>query len=1031
MHQILIPVLFLLLASRPAAQLELPGGTTPSKAGAQTDNRGLELPSKVRGDLARGRSKNRLILGPAQAAVAAVAPEPARPVSPPEAYPADAEGAARFVFDEVARASDLNAPLVLQAVETLAGLGDVGLRAAHSRLGSMHAPTVATAARVLLERGVEADRRSVQKRLGRELPARASGPLLEAFASGDPTLATPAVLVEWLEHPTVGMRKAARRWIEARLDASYLPAFVNGLRSKREDTRLVIVQLAALLDEPAAANLLFDRLQDSRSRVAAEAARLLAKRDELLPEGLTVSQRLLETAFSNDANRRMRAYALLALVEREDVGEVVVLDERHVDALLPGLRSDEPVFAGACACALAGIGFRSAESRAMDWLDLGVPHALVELASGATFHADFSALQPPALRRLTLITGQRFGSDGPAWQVWWMENARSFRARRAVLSPLPEELETLAIRLRTGGRELSFFGPDASDPSGVEDSRKAARALVYRASREECARLVSFFQREGLFGLEWLPVEEREPLNSLLIRIGDQEKRFEYRSERPAWFGRAVEVVRQLELENRWQAFRPADVLLRDHWETQQHSWSLPLTDADRALRLKDVVLADLAETDWAERDEGVAELERLFRTADVARATDVQPLLALLLEERFLDARARSLFELLEIAARASSTAPNRTIAPELASELFELVLRRFGDEASEETRALLVAGGLETIRKAVASEDELHRALGAHALADEAFLGNDERRELLLGLLTDPDPGVEAAAVRSLGEGVMDDELFTELLLRARVGDTSVRAAGLAAVASSAAGHFAGSSGQEDVFDVFRLALSAGELDVRRAALEGIVTLDDERALPLLISLFGRGSGHELYEETRAGLESFGLRAQGELLRLAASGRGDVRRDTALLLAQLGTAEAAPILITWLTDHSDDARVATELAVLTGEDFRSELEPADSYWEWWDRSVRDDALAWFRGAAERAGFRLPEPEALLVPGTRGGARALLAIVEKGPAHLAERARRLLGELLGAELERPTRGAAREAWLEELSSRIEARYRR
>jgi hypothetical protein len=139
---------------------------------------------------------------------------------------------------------------------------------------------------------------------------------------------------------------------------------------------------------------------------------------------------------------------------------------------------------------------------------------------------------------------------------------------------------------------------------------------------------------------------------------------------------------------------------------------------------------------------------------------------------------------------------------------------------------------------------------------------------------------------------------------------------------------------------------------------------------------------------------------------------------------------AEAASTLITILTDNPADARVAAELAVLTGVDLRDEPDPALAWWGWWDVVVHDDAIAWLRGAAERHGIAAPLPEDLTDEGTRAGALFLLRVLQSGEPHLADRARRELGRLLGHDLGRlPEAGPRRDEWLEAIEHDVEIRW--
>ena len=251
--------------------------------------------------------------------------------------------------------------------------------------------------------------------------------------------------------------------------------------------------------------------------------------------------------------------------------------------------------------------------------------------------------------------------------------------------------------------------------------------------------------------------------------------------------------------------------------------------------------------------------------------------------------------------------------------------------------------------------------RSRGYAAAALGSFAG--ESSELrLLELLDDPDQGVVVAAIGSLGE-LRSERARDELLLRARLSDPLVRVAALRAI---------GRLGGEGVRDALLVAMVEPVPALNVAAVEALAELEEPASATILARVFARGPEDPSFQAAREGLRRLGEHATEEVLRLTASAAPRTRREAALFLSEECVPEAAPVLIAWLTDHTDDARVAAELSILSGSDYRDSADPAESWWSWWDQVVHDDALAWYLGALEREGREPPDAQAFRGAGTR-----------------------------------------------------------
>ncbi|HUR26561.1 MAG TPA: hypothetical protein VM509_00125, partial [Planctomycetota bacterium] len=560
------------LAAHAHAQIELPDAPLPAKDPPE----GAKLPEQPRGNLAErvtgknpyeepaaaeqdGKGHGGLDLPPA--APAGQAPAGGTPTTPPQgepgaplgALPAGSSDAAAYVFAELRRLDDLRHPLIEQAVHTLGGLGEAGLEGARRSLAEERAVVILASARVLLASPNAADRELVRRRLRTKIPPSVGGPLVESFVELDPVGASPVALAGLLDHALVGVRAAANRSLEGVSDPALLPALLDQLKCERADTRLRALGLAAKFESAGVDASLLGRLKDPSALVAGSAALLLAAREDPAIVGL-----LRQQAFDQTWILRESAYAILALIEREDARLVACLDDRHVPILLEGLASSDPFVAGTCAAALAGIGFRSPTLGKAEWIDRAVPERLVRCVSGLEFHNDFSSLQRPACRRLSLISGKAFASDGPAWIRWWSEARATFQARRAVVDARPDLAPSLRLAWQdelAGADAFRILGPTAS--ADAPGPGEAVAAEVLRITERQARDLYKLLEDTKIFSAERLPGVRGSstlPGRSLEIGIGGQGKSFRFAgSSSEPWLETVSVALHAVRERNRWQ----------------------------------------------------------------------------------------------------------------------------------------------------------------------------------------------------------------------------------------------------------------------------------------------------------------------------------------------------------------------------------------------------------------------------------------------------------------------------------------------
>ncbi len=930
--------------------------------------------------------------------------------APAAQAPAAAPGAAAasFVFKEVRKQKNLEDRLLESSVESLCAMGEVGLAAARGELASQDAPAILVAARVLLRSAQPADLELVQQRLRAKLPPAVAAPLLAAYVRADPVHAGPRFLVEMLDSQNGGLRTQAARELRPQLAQATVAVLEPALESKRAETRFEAVTLAGDLTDARATDALLSHLADPAPHVAVQVISELAGRKED-----KLDARLLSLAFRERWVLRPEAYALLALIEREDTSSQAILDDTHIEPLLASLNANDPFIAGTCACALAGIGFRSGRVRDASWLDQDVVDRLVGVVSGKVFHNDFSALQGPAQRRLQLITGQDAGADGARWVAWWIAARSGFRAHRAWIQYEPAELAHLRVQVRSGDERWRLLGPEEPWPLDLVSDEQAC--FLTQAEVQDLAQVL---QHEGLFGPDHLPGTRGtrgEGERSLEVSVAGRGKGFILGPDvKEPWFERVVAAAHAVLDRNRWQRFPTPGhhSSPRDLWVEQSAWWAADHPQAERDRRMKDLVLQALLGRRGRERERAFAELERLYALPGLAEAADFRVFLDELAGSSPPE-RAPSLIRMAIAAAR--SIDPQQTRVPDgPARELVRAVVER-SDSIEGALPAVLEAAGPAFTREMLGDTRPAVRAAAAHVLPQ---FPEADPVAALMPLLSDKAVEVEAAAVQSLGE-LRAENARTELLVRARMGLKPVRAAALRAV-----GRLRG----EYVLDALLLALSDADPDLRLAAVEGLAELEDPASAPFLVSLLSDLSAPRVHEAARTGLLRLRERAFPELRRALVGASPAGKLEAALVLAEQCVPESVPVLLGALTANPRDARIGAELTVLTCVDLRAQEDPAGRWWDWWDGVVHDDAIAWFRAALERLQLAPPPAEAFAGKGTREGLGYLVHLLAREETWLAERARRELARMLGRDVGALPPQGSREAWIARLAADVDKR---
>jgi len=900
-------------------------------------------------------------------------------------------------LDQIKRTDD---PLALQAVETLLSLGEPGLEAARLALASDWPARTMTGLRVLLRGGRALDAELVVRRLRTRMPGRLGGKALEEFLAFDPVHATPALLCELLEHPQSPVRTAAHR----NLSDSPYPAPLSGLtsilRSRNGDARFKATDLLSSIPGSEATDLLLNLIDDPYPRVARRSVEALARREDPV-----ITDALLALAFGDRWVLRPGACALLAIVEREDTRLEPILGDAHATVLLRGLESKDEFVAGACATALAGIGFRSNSPETSVWLEQSVPARLVRVVSGFTYFDDYESLSEPALRRLKQISGLSYGSDGPAWAAWWVADEGTFRASRAVI-PVAADSHTalqVVIEDRSKGRGFTLIGPGLASGDTVARDGEA-----FFLSSGQALDLLDLLVAEGALGAERLPGVrggQADLARSVELRLDGRTKFFVLGPgiEEP-WFDRILVFAESLRTRSMWQRY-PHPELHASRlalWRSEATWWEMDHSDAERQERLGQLILARLSALSPTQRDDDLLALEDLY-SAGGGAASHFLALTSMLGEELYFAGRAQ---RLASLAHRSALSPVGAGLTPPSIDRLIGVLHDRFGVDSMLAISEVVSSAGHGAAHAAARDPRSLMRAVAAFVLAER--MGQGDEAQLLL-LLDDDAIDVRVAAIQACGAQPLLSAR-EQVFLAASAGSPELRVPALFAV---------GQIGGKGARDILITALTGEDRRLHQSAAEGIAALRDPKAIPIMLSILRHGERTGAFPTLRKGLLDLGEEAWDQLFSALRSPSPVLRREAALILARQTVPEAAPALMRALAEDPADVPVARELCVLTCVDQRANADPAEAWFRWWDDVIHDDPYAWLRAAGEVRRLNTPPSEDFAGRGTRAAVVFLVEIMREGVDWLVERARRELERMGGEPISAPPPlGPEREAWL-------------
>lgn len=828
------------------------------------------------------------------------------------------------------------------------------------------------------------------------------------------------------------VRRMAEAYALGLIDKGDQAALEAGLSHREPEARAAYARmldaLGAKHELSGGGPKLLAALEDDKAEVAAAAAAALAHQMDEATAAKLEKQMVEPTRML-----RSRAYALLALVERDRLGG----EPRMRDALAPPairlLSSRDPFAVAVASAALADLARRSELPEVTDLADRALVPALIKATYPAAFSDDLQQIKPLTLERLRELTGQRW-ADRAAWIRWWKSVEGSFRVVRRLERIAPGELAKLAIVMAR-----TFKGAIRQQwrfARGRDDSFKGSQFVLTEA---EQAELWQALARQRVLQLPATGVARLMTRTRVSIQVGQRQRALVAAAQAPPWMTALTDTLDAVAIKLEWQRYRDQSDTRYPNWQAwydaQRKFWSDPTnSELDRNRRLKGMIISSLQWLpggDWPDAAERLREL--VETNPEPMRETQAGLLMSMVLAHVQGNQRAKEedpfdqiAYDLCLAAARSRQpvvmeplVAMAATAGGERGRVILEVMMEHLGPRIAQ--GAIRSQNAPVPVKAAAVASLWRYRGKGLDEFlisalqAEQAPIRESACRALgrrrgklaipsLQRLTRDASPAVAQAALLAIGQcgGASQVEALGAKLRGAADSERAAVARALAATEAPGA-----------VPLLLEAALGEEQLAVATSLGESLLSLPRAPVREGLIKA-------ALNTERRARQRQMAL----SLLQRAALGRASarllpllggetsapLRAAAAQLLARYGHPQTVPVLISALSLKPTDRELRAALEMATLHVFYEEpVDPAGAYRDWWAKRQSPSARSLLVRALEQGGL----PTEALAGWAKGEAldkralgEALLPALADGRWWLVHGASRALAEAF--EIDRP-----------------------
>ena len=355
------------------------------------------------------------------------------------------------------------------------------------------------------------------------------------------------ILLKFLKSSIHSGRYPAYSMLSGVTKPHHIPQLKALLKSPYAGTRQYAIQLISQIKNKTAIEILVQAMGDKSPQVASRAAKFLGQRDTDF-----VRKRLISLA--SDVDRRLRGYAILALIMQEDRFKKKLFSDIWVPTLLSAFRNSDPFIRGTAAVALVNVGFATKDQAIIDIMDRQLPPALIDTIAGNVYFRDYVSLRPFAYRKLKQLTGQDFSGNLSQWWKWWHRNRRAFKAIRLLRGIRLVEAKDMYLEYIRNGRDSKHYLLLAN-PNKDKLSKPGIHTVFMAWS--QTVEILNFLNNIQIFQFKEVYGEADPNLvsHTIKLKIKNQIKKITVYGQNSGPLENLIREIERLVRLNRWQLY--------------------------------------------------------------------------------------------------------------------------------------------------------------------------------------------------------------------------------------------------------------------------------------------------------------------------------------------------------------------------------------------------------------------------------------------------------------------------------------------